>query len=97
MNYALSDIGSIALPWGDDFMGLKHIIQERQSQGIDTNEFLQHLPDIIEDGKLDSRNGRFYIRKDHYTAVISPTYFDDHFTFVLTGWDENVSETTKKH
>lgn len=92
-----SDIGSIALPWGDDFMGLKHIIQERQSQGIDTNEFLQHLPDIIEDGKLDSRNGRFYIRKDHYTAVISPTYFDDHFTFVLTGWDENVSETTKKH
>lgn len=95
--FTRSDIGSIALPWGDDFMGLKHIIQERQSQGIDTNEFLQHLPDIIENGNLDSRNGRFYIRKDHYTAVISPTYFDDHFTFVLTGWDENVSETTKKH
>lgn len=39
----------------------------------------------------------FYIRKDHYTAIVSPTYFDDEFTFLLTGWDENYPKSTKKH
>lgn len=33
--------------------------------------------------------------KDHYTAVISPTYFDDVFTFLLTGWDDNVPKHAK--
>lgn len=91
------DIGNIALPWGDDFMGLKHIIQERMSQGISLEDFLPKLSGIIEDGKLESRNGRFYIRKNHYTAIVSPTYFDDEFAFLLTGWDENYPESMKKH
>lgn len=95
--FTRSDIGGIALPWGDDFMGLKHIIQERMSQGIKPEDFLPKLPDIIENGDIESRNGRFYIRKDHYTAIVSPTYFDDEFTFLLTGWDENYPKSTKKH
>lgn len=78
-------------------MGLKHIIQERQSQGVNISEFLPKLSDIIENGTLEIKNGRYYIQKEHYTAVISPTYFDDHFTFVLTGWDDNVSKHEKKH
>lgn len=90
------DIGNIALPWGDDWMGLKHIIQERESQGIKPEDFLPKLPDIIENGELTSRNGRYYIRKDYYTAVVSPTYFDDQFTFLLTGWDETVPKAAKK-
>lgn len=95
--FTRKDIGEIALPWGDDFMGLKHIIQERQSQGVNISEFLPKLSDIIENGTLEIKNGRYYIQKEHYTAVISPTYFDDHFTFVLTGWDDNVSKHEKKH
>lgn len=95
--FTRSDIGGIALPWGDDFMGLKHIIQERMSQGIKPEDFLPKLPNIIENGDIESRNGRFYIRKDHYTAIVSPTYFDDEFTFLLTGWDENYPKSTKKH
>ena len=95
--FTRSDIGGIALPWGDDFMGLKHIIQERMSQGIKPEDFLPKLPDIIENGDIERRNGRFYIRKDHYTAIVSPTYFDDEFTFLLTGWDENYPKSTKKH
>lgn len=91
-----SDIGGIALPWGDDTMGLKHIIQERQAQGIDPMSFLPKLPDIIENGEIKKDRGRFYIRKDNYTAVVSPTYFDDDFTFVLTGWDETVPKAKKK-
>ena len=57
---------------------------------------LPKLPDIIENGKLTSRNGRYYIGKDYYTAVVSPTYFDDQFTFLLTGWDETVPKAAKK-
>ena len=60
-------------------------------------DFLPQLTDIIQQGNLTARNGRFYISKDHYTAVISPTYFDDVFTFLLTGWDDNVPKHTKKH
>lgn len=44
-----------------------------------------------------AKNGRFYLSKEHYTAVISPTYFDDEFTFVLSGWDDNVLKHAKKH
>lgn len=36
-----------------------------------------------------------FISKDHYTAVISPTYFDDVFTFLLAGWDDNVPKPAK--
>ena len=93
--FVRSDIGGIALPWGDDWMGLKHIIQERESQGIDPGEFLPKLPDIIENGEIKKERGRYYIRKDKYTAVVSPTFFDDDFTFVLTGWDENVPKAKK--
>ena len=60
-------------------------------------DFLPQLTDIIQQGNLAARNGRFYISKDHYTAVISLTYFDDAFTFLLTGWDDNVPKHTKKH
>ena len=95
--FSRSDIGDIALPWGDDFMGLKHIIQERASQGVSMQDFLPQLTDIIQQGNLTARNGRFYISKDHYTAVISPTYFDDAFTFLLTGWDDDVPKHAKKH
>ena len=95
--FSRSDIGDIALPWGDDFMGLKHIIQERASQGVSMQDFLPQLTNIIQQGNLTARNVRFYISKDHYTAVISPTYFDDLFIFLLTGWDDNVPKHEKKH
>lgn len=58
-------------------------------------DFLPQLTNIIQQGNLTARNGRFYISKDHYTAVISPTYFDDLFTFLLTGWDDNVPKHEK--
>ena len=94
--FTRSDIGGIALPWGDDTMGLKHIIQERISQGIDPDDFLPRLPDIIENGAIKKDRGRFYIRKNNYTAVVSPTFLDDEFAFLLTGWDETVPKSKKK-
>ena len=90
--FTREDIGGIALPWGDNWMGLKHIIKERSEQGVDVDKFLSNLPNVIETGQLKTDRGRWYIRKDNYTAVVSPTFFDDKFTFLLTGWDENYSK-----
>lgn len=87
--FTRQDVGGIALPWGDDWMGLKHIIKERSEQGVDVDAFLLRLPDLVEKGQLKADRGRYYIRKDNYTAVVSPTFFDDKFMFLLTGWDEN--------
>lgn len=89
------DIGGIALPWGDDWMGLKHIIKDRLAQGIDPDKFLPKLADIIENGEKEEHGGRYYITKDGYLAVVSPTYFDDKFTFLLTGWDTTVPKAKK--
>jgi len=94
--FTRQDIGGISLPWGDNSMGLKHIITERASQGVDIEHFLQQLPNLIESGKLVTDKGRYYITKEHYTAVISPTFFDDKFQFLLTGWDNNVPKIAKE-
>jgi len=83
------DLGGIHLIWGDDDKGLKHIIKRRQETKQDINRLFQNLADVIETGLLtyNPRTGRFEINKNDHIAIVSPTYKNNRFQFVLTAFE----------
>lgn len=46
------DIGDIDLLWGNDDLGLQHIVKRRKEQGIDSENFLQDISSVIENGNF---------------------------------------------
>lgn len=82
-----SDIDDITLIWGNDAVGLKHIIKRRKEENEDVDELVSHLSDTIENGTLKiNKRGRFVITKGKYQAIISPEIFDDKLNFLVTGY-----------
>lgn len=86
--FTRDDIGGISLIWGNDGMGLKHIIKRRTEQDIDTNEFLRDLGEVIEKSSNIRKNekGRFEIRDGEKIAVINPEITNGKLTFLLTAF-----------
>lgn len=81
------DIGAITLVYGNEKIGLAHIIKRRQEDGLDVDAFLQKLPDLVENGNLVATPfGRFEIEKDGLKAIITPTLFDQKLTMLLTAF-----------
>lgn len=80
------DIGDIDLIYGNEKVGLCHIIKRREEDGLDTDDFLRILPDLISTGKKTDHLGRFNIEKDGSMAIITPTYFDQKITLLLTAF-----------
>lgn len=82
-----SDIDDITLSWGNDAVGLKHIIKRRTEENEDVDELVSHLSDTIENGTLKiNKRGRFVITKGKYQAIISPEIFNDKLNFLVTGY-----------
>lgn len=82
-----SDIDEITLIWGNDAVGLKHIIKRRKEENEDVDELVSHLSDTIENGTLKiNKRGRFVITKGKYQAIISPEIFNDKLNFLVTGY-----------
>lgn len=82
-----SDIDDITLIWGNDAVGLKHIIKRRTEENKDVDELVSHLSDTIENGTLKiNKRGRFVITKGKYQAIISPEIFNDKLNFLVTGY-----------
>ncbi len=88
--FCRGDIGKIALFWGNDRVGLKHIIKRREKTEQNLNELLNNLTEIIEKGQLTFNNitNRFELRKDKYLAVIDITKDDEKVNFLLTAFEE---------
>ena len=81
------DIGDIDLFWGTEKIGLRHIIERRQEQGIDLDVFLNSLTDTIENGKLRiNDSGNFEIWRNGALAVIYPSFKGNKLTFVCTAY-----------
>lgn len=82
------DIGDIDLLWGSDSVGLKHIIQRREEQGIDVEEFLSNLADVVEKGEYKKRNerGNFEFWYKGKMAVIAPEYHGNKITYLVTAF-----------
>lgn len=82
------DIGDIDLFWGSDSVGLKHIIQRRDEQGINVDEFLSNLADVVEKGEFKKRNerGNFEFWYKGKMAIIAPEYHGNKITYLVTAF-----------
>lgn len=84
-------IGDINLVWGEAGergYGLAHIIERREQQKIDTNNFLSTLGEVIEKGRLYqiNDNGNLEILHGSKMAIIALTLRDNKLTFLLTAF-----------
>lgn len=82
------DIGDIDLLWGNEFLGLQHILKRRQEQGIDAENFVQNLAQAVEYGLFKKRNdrGNFELQLERNVVVIAPEYHKNKITYVLTAY-----------
>jgi hypothetical protein len=83
------NIGYIALIWGDEKLGLNHIIKRRMDEDLDIQDFLLDLVDIIENGEIEiGGRGDILIRKNNKRIVISTTRNKFKIKFLLTAFVE---------
>ena len=82
------DIGDIDLLWGNDSLGLQHIVKRRQEQKIEPEKFLQDIAEIIQSGSFREKNdrGNFEFMKNGKVAVISPELWGNKIIFLLTAF-----------
>jgi phage-related protein (TIGR01555 family) len=87
--FSRQDIGDIDLVWGDEKIGLAHIIKQRQNQGIDPEKFLSDLDSVISKGELrfNRNTKRFEISFNGKTAIVSPEFKGEKAQFVLTAFE----------
>ncbi|WP_196763805.1 anti-CBASS protein Acb1 family protein [Eikenella corrodens] len=90
-----SDIGDITLVWGNDDVGLKHIIKRREEQGIDIDLFLEDIDEVIEKGNIQKsqETGNFEIWHNKKMAVISPEFKGNQLMFLLTAFKSRKQKT----
>ena len=84
-------IGHIDLIWGDDSVGLKHIISRRAKQNIDPQHFVADISSVISNGtikktKIPGQGIRYKITKGDKTAVIATEVRGAKMTYVLTAF-----------
>lgn len=81
------DIGDVDLLWGNDDIGLKHILRQRKEQGIDAVKFLSTLTDTIENGAPQiSKRGNIEILKDNQIAVVQLEFKGNRLNFIVTAY-----------
>ncbi len=87
------DIGDIDLLWGNDSLGLQHIVKQRDGEKEGhAQEIMEHLSVAIEKGEFKQKNDRgnfiFAYKEDsvQYRTVIAPEYHKNKITYVLTAF-----------
>ncbi|GHV34841.1 hypothetical protein FACS1894187_06270 [Synergistales bacterium] len=108
------DVGGISFLWGesgdasrkyDNGSGISHILAKRASDGMDSEQFLYDLVDVLATGKVGdmytTRGGRQRrnITKGSITATLGMVRHNngtrEEITWVVTGWDENVKKPSR--
>ena len=83
------DIGGISLIWGNDKMGLQHIIKRRKDMNQPLGKLLSSLTEVIEKGKLSyADKGRFQIDYKGKKAIIEVNLNGDDLQFLFTAYYE---------
>ncbi len=87
--FSRKDIGNIALIWGNNGMGLAHIIKRRKETKQPLGKLLSSLTEVIENGELkQDTDGRFVIRLKQKRAVIEPRFYEGKVKFLFTAYYE---------
>ena len=100
------ELGDIDLVWGDSSFGLAHILERRTQDFIKeglseaeakakAREFVQSIPKIIENGKVEIIDKRAFIYYDDKKGVIALDYKgDDSRKWLLTAYKNDEVSTT---
>lgn len=82
------DLGSIDLVWGNENIGLRHILKRRSEQRIDTDDFLKNLAEVVEKGTIRCKNsrGNFEILYNKRIVVVAPEYHEQKIKFIITAY-----------
>lgn len=88
------DMGDIDLLWGNDRLGLQHIILQRSKENKEghVDEVISELAETIESGECRGKNdrGNFeFVRKNNdlvYFVIIAPEYHNYKMTYVITAY-----------
>lgn len=81
------DIGGVDLIWGNESMGLAHIIKRRKETNQPLGKLLSSLTDVIERGDLSfAKKGRFEINYKGKKAIIEPQLYNKKIQFVFTAY-----------
>ena len=88
------DIGDIDLLWGNDYLGLQHILQQREKQGIDGTEFVKDLAEVVEKGvfRRKSERGNFEFLHGRKMVIIAPEFHKNKLVFVLTAYKTTIKK-----
>ncbi len=81
------DLGNIDLIWGNDNVGLRHILKRRgEGLKIDAKEFVRDLTDIVENGEIHHQKDRdnFEIWKNGKMCIVSNTFYGNRLHLVIT-------------
>lgn len=86
------DIGDIDLIWGDDKMGLKHIIKRRKETGQNLKEVLNNMTDVIGKGnlkkiKLTGKSLRYKIDYKDNCCIVSSELYGKKNKVVITSYE----------
>lgn len=89
------DVGNIDLLWGNDYLGLKHIIKHREEQGINAQQFLSDIAETVESGSFLKRgnNGTFEFWHKGKSVIISPEYHGNKVTYLLTAFKKTLNKS----
>ena len=82
------DIGDFDLLWGNDSLGLQHILMRRKEQGIDGKDFVSDLANVVQHGAFRKKNdrGNFEFFHKGKVAVVSPELWGNKITFLVTAF-----------
>ena len=95
------DIGDIDVFWGNDNVGLKHIIKQRFNEKSEINEATQHVDDVlkhieetVDKGVFRKQNqrGDMEFVYNGYGVAIAPTYHNNKITYLLTAYKNKRSK-----
>lgn len=88
------DMGDIDLLWGNDYLGLQHIIKHREEQGINAIEFMKDLAEVIENADFIKKNnrGNFEFIYGRKMVIIAPEYKGNKVTYLLTAYKTTIKK-----
>lgn len=87
--FVREDIGAIDLFWGNGDVGLQHILDRREEQGIDTAEFVKGMTEVVEQGTFGGpakAKDSFIFRTKDKSAVIAYTFKSNDVQYVLSSF-----------
>lgn len=102
------DVGNIDFVWGTEGRGAKfkggygiaHIIAKRNAEGLDGQQFVSDIPNVIASGEITNRqtapNGdRVIISDGNKSVVLSLFKNGSRKTWLVTGWDDSAYKNKK--